>query len=93
MSQEEVRAGRILEIFGNYSVIQVPGRNHPAVAIQGDSLKILQETVRELSDCLAVENLQEARFPLQEIIDTLAEMISVYESAARRSGFDLPYHP
>ncbi|MFD0268686.1 DUF6959 family protein [Streptomyces sp. NPDC127106] len=92
MNQHEA-IGPILAVSGNYAVIQIPSRNSPAVAIQGDSLKILQETVKELTDYLAAGDLEEARFPLNEITDTISEMISTYEDAARELGFKLPYHP
>ncbi|MFB7784063.1 hypothetical protein ACFC1D_15315 [Streptomyces vinaceus] len=84
--------GPILAVSGNYAVVQLPSRNSPAAAIQGDSLKILQETVKELSDCLATGDLEEARFPLNEIVTTISEMVSTYEDAARDLGFKLPYH-
>ncbi|MFD4241108.1 DUF6959 family protein [Streptomyces sp. NPDC058525] len=84
--------GPILAVSGNYAVVQIPNRNSPAAAIQGDSLKILQETVKELTDCLTAGDLEEAQFPLQEIATTISEMIATYEDAARELDFKLPYH-
>ncbi|WP_405791153.1 hypothetical protein OG753_32600 [Streptomyces sp. NBC_00029] len=83
--------GTVLAVSGNYAVVRLPGRNFPAAAIQGDSLKILQETVRELSDCLAAGDLAEAAFPLNDVAATIAEMLEVYEGAARDLGLELPY--
>jgi hypothetical protein len=34
---EQANSAAILAVAGNYAVVQVPGRNFPAVAVQGDS--------------------------------------------------------
>ena len=90
MNEQEVN-GAILAITGNYAVVQVPSRNFPAVAIQGDSLKILQDTLKELSDSMDAGDLDDARSALDEITKTISEMISTYEDASRDVGFTLPY--
>lgn len=82
----------VLALAGNYAVVQIDGRRFPAAVIQGDSLKILQETVKELSGYLETGDLEEAKFPLAEIESVISGILSVYEDASRECGFELPYY-
>ncbi|MFD9306822.1 DUF6959 family protein [Streptomyces sp. NPDC060048] len=92
MNHQEGTAA-VLKIAGNYAVVQVEGRRFPAAAIQGDSLKILQGLLQELSENLDAGDAEEARFPLAEIESVISGMLSVYEDASRSYGFKLPYAP
>ncbi|MEW2415587.1 hypothetical protein AB0953_17965 [Streptomyces sp. NPDC046866] len=89
--QQRKNESRLLAIDGNYAVVQVGGRNFPAAAIQGDSLKILQETLQELADSLDSGDIEEARFPLREAKETVDELLDLYEKTSRQLGFKLPY--
>ncbi|MFM9554146.1 MULTISPECIES: DUF6959 family protein [Streptomyces] len=90
MNEQETSA-TVLAVSGNYAVVGLPNRRYPALAVQGDSLKVLQEAVEELSEHLGSGDLEEAGFSLGEIRSTVASMLSTYESASREAGFDLPY--
>ncbi|HEX7304062.1 DUF6959 family protein [Lentzea sp.] len=86
-----IETAEVLATTGNFAVVQLPGRNFPAAAIQGDSLSMLRDTVKELSECIAGGDLDEARYPLAEIESVISAMMSTYEDAARVCGFTLPY--
>ncbi|MFF1542440.1 DUF6959 family protein [Streptomyces sp. NPDC058291] len=90
MTESEISA-TVLAISGNYAVIHLEGRRYPALAVQGDSLKILQEAIEELAGNLRSGDLKEAGLPLGEIKSTVSAMLSAYEVAATETGFDLPY--
>ncbi|GLY50302.1 hypothetical protein [Lentzea sp. NBRC 102530] len=88
---ESTDAAEVLAVDGNFAVVQLPGRNFPAAAIQGDSLSVLRDTIKELSGCLAEGDLDEAEHPLAEIESVISAMMSTYEDASRERGFKLPY--
>lgn len=90
MSEQETSAA-LLAVSGNYAVIQLPNRRYPALAVQGDSLKVLQETIEELAGNLDSGDLEEAGFAFREIQSTVSAMLSVYESALSEAGVKLPY--
>ncbi|MCZ4512228.1 hypothetical protein O3Q52_29485 [Streptomyces sp. ActVer] len=90
MSEQETTAA-ILAVSGNYAVVRLPDRQYPALAVQGDSLKVLQEAVEEMAENLGLGDLKEAGFSLREIRSTVSSMLSTYESVSRETGFDLPY--
>lgn len=90
MSEQETSAA-LLAVSGNYAVIQLPNRRYPALAVQGDSLKVLQETIEELAGNLDSEDLEEAGFAFREIQSAVSAMLSVYESALSEAGVELPY--
>lgn len=90
MNEHETSA-TVLAVSGNYTVIGLPNRRYPALAVQGDSLKVLQEAVEELAGHLGTGDLEEAGFSLGEIRSTVAAMLATYESASRDVGFELPY--
>ncbi|MDC0772760.1 DUF6959 family protein [Streptomyces sp. HD] len=89
---EPQKVAPVLAISGNYAVVHIVNRRHPALAIQGDSLKILQATIQELSDSLDLGDLEEAKFSLREIVSTVSSMTSLYEETSRSAGFELPYN-
>jgi hypothetical protein len=90
MNEQETLAA-VLAVSGNYTVVRLPNRQYPALAVQGDSLKVLQEAVEELVGHLGSRDLEEAAFSLEEIRSTVSSMLSTYESASSEAGFDLPY--
>ncbi|XVV03903.1 DUF6959 family protein [Actinosynnema sp. CA-248983] len=81
----------VLAVEGNYAVVHVPGRHFPALAIQGDSLSVLQGTVRELTGLVAAGDIDEAWHALEEIAATVGAMVATYERASQDQGFKLPY--
>ncbi|MDW4910813.1 hypothetical protein RB628_37230 [Streptomyces sp. ADMS] len=90
MSEQETSAA-VLAVSGNYAVVRLPNRVYPALAVQGDSLKILQEAIEELAGNLGSGDLEDAGFSLRQIQETVSSMLSTYESVASEAGFDLPY--
>ncbi|MCX5417293.1 hypothetical protein [Streptomyces sp. NBC_00059] len=90
MTERDVSAA-VLAVAGNYAVVQLEGRRHPALAVQGDSLNILYGVIEELAENLESGDLDEAGFSLREIRSTVSSMVSAYEVASAEIGFDLPY--
>ncbi|MDQ0683470.1 hypothetical protein QFZ66_006115 [Streptomyces sp. B4I13] len=88
---EQESSATVLAASGNFAVVRLPDRRYPALAVQGDSLKVLQETVEELASYLGSGDLEEAGFSLAEIRSTVSSMLSTYETASNEAGFDLPY--
>ncbi|MET9849047.1 DUF6959 family protein [Streptomyces ossamyceticus] len=88
---EQEKTATVLAVSGNYAVVRVADRRYPALAVQGDSLKVLAEAVEELAGHLGSGDLEEAGFALAEIRSTVSSMMSTYESASSEAGFDLPY--
>ena len=75
----------------NAAVIRLPGRQFPGIVIQGDSLKILADSVNELrrlAEGSAVPELEEAALELAQI---LAGYQGAYEDALRKNNLPLPY--
>ncbi|WP_405799855.1 DUF6959 family protein [Streptomyces sp. NBC_01506] len=81
----------VLAESGNFSVVHLEGRRYPAVAVQGDSLKVLHEAVEELSGYLRSGDLAEAKFSFAEIQATISSLKSFYERTLRDEGVGLPY--
>jgi hypothetical protein len=83
-----------VELFGqqsNVSVVRMPGRAYPAVAIQGDTLSILWETAREAAIHLKNSRSLEAREELGGVLRELDEILNHYEAMLRENGMSLPY--
>ena len=75
----------------NAAVIRLPGRQFPGIVIQGDSLKILVdsvENVARLSSGSTVPDLESAVAELKQILDGYK---GAYERALRADGQPLPY--
>ncbi|MFP2928003.1 DUF6959 family protein [Pyxidicoccus sp. 3LG] len=79
----------------NAAVVRMPGRRYPGVALQGDSLKILIDSVEDVLDCLRhstdPERLDEAREELELVLSTLGEYRAVFERVMQERGEPLPY--
>ncbi|MPY62784.1 DUF6959 family protein [Streptomyces spongiae] len=88
---ESSNSAAVLAASGNYAVIQLEGRQYPAAALQGDSLKSLHEVVEELSENLRSGDLDDAKFALEEIQTVVASLKSFYEETLTGAGIDLPY--
>lgn len=80
-----------LGVAGNYSLVQIEGRKFPALAIQGDSVKVLHDVVSELTEALAVEDAESAAFAAREIAETVASMVTTFEALSEAAGRPLPY--
>jgi len=81
----------LLDRTGNAAVALLRGRKFPGVLIQGDSLKILLDDVREAGEALMRQDVQSAKAQLAAVAERLADLLGVFEAASARAGFDLPY--
>jgi hypothetical protein len=59
--------------------------------IQGDSLFILLNRVREARDAATRGNLVEAREELAALDEKMGGLLDHYEKTLAKNGFDLPY--
>jgi hypothetical protein len=88
-AQPDTETVGILSRQTNSWVIQLPGRSFPAVAVQGDSLKILYDLVEELSDF--VQETGDTRDTVLELREQLRSYLESYERAMVKHGLRLPY--
>jgi hypothetical protein len=84
-------AAEVLGSAGNYALVQLPSRRYPALSIQGDSLKCLQESVRELAAAIGSGDVEEVSHPLREVVEQITGMVESYEVLSARAGRELPY--
>jgi hypothetical protein len=89
----EVRPVEVYAEDSNYGVVRMPGRNYPGAVIQGDSLKILWGTAREVVEGVRSGRLDDERFlgAVEELHNALLGRLLHYQEVPRREGFDLPY--
>ncbi|MFD7736401.1 DUF6959 family protein [Kitasatospora phosalacinea] len=85
------RIVQLLGSAGNLALVQLPDRKYPALSIQGDSLKCLQETVEELSGAIESGDAEEVSYPLRELVEQVALMVASYEEMSARAERGLPY--
>ncbi|WP_428380852.1 DUF6959 family protein [Nevskia ramosa] len=85
-----------LEVYsevGNHWVVRTPGRQFPALVIQGDTLHGIYADLLELSQRLdalpAID--QEIRDEATAIASSMRERLFHYESVIEAAGFQLPY--
>lgn len=77
----------------NHWVVRTPGRQFPALVIQGDTLHSLYADLRRLSNQLSAQahadpELREEAAALAEL---LRERLLDYERVITAAGFQLPY--
>jgi hypothetical protein len=85
-----------LEVYsesGNNWVVRTPGRQFPALVIQGDTLHGMYADLLELSRRLnALPTLdQETKDEATAIASSLRERLFHYEGVIEAAGFRLPY--
>jgi hypothetical protein len=88
MQSVEVEA---LSITVNAAVIRMPGRKFPGIVIQGDSMKIIVDWVREIADLSRDCNIPELREPIDELMNLVSGHLRNYELALEEHGQPLPY--
>ncbi len=81
----------LLGVSGNYAVVLLEGRQYPAAALQGDSLKILYDCAVELQASLNSDTPEDVRFSAREISEKLEDMIRYYEEVCDQQNTGLPY--
>lgn len=77
------RPARVLDRSGNWAVIQLTGRRHPGVFLQGDTFNTLVELIEQAPEPLP-EDLEELREELQALR-------RYYESVLTSQGLRRPY--
>ncbi len=84
------------ELFSNASncaVVRVPGRVHPGLVIQGDSLSTLHAIARDVALRLKQGDIQdeELLYAAQELQEQLLDRLLRYQQALAAHGMELPY--
>lgn len=69
----------------------MPTRRLPGVVIQGDSLHILREDIREVAGLLNSGDGPAAASAIGGVLERLDDVLAHYEAVLRRAGYDLPY--
>ena len=82
----------LLDCGGNVSVVRIPHRRHPGIAIQGDTFYSLVCDIRELlvaaRSGAPVEAVEEG---LAYLADTVESYRRYFEEVLRARGMTLPY--
>jgi hypothetical protein len=81
----------LLSSPANFAVVQLPGRKFPGVVFQGDSLHILVENLRQMSQAATRHDDEKLLAGFEEILSVLDEVTGHYESVCRSRGIPLPY--
>lgn len=82
---------RLLGLEGNFALAQVEGRRFPGFLIQGDTLRSLQVSVRELEDSLRTQDAELTAATLEEVVEMVDAMIDSYERMMTAEALELPY--
>lgn len=78
----------VLAVSGNCAVVRRPPRKFPGILLQGDTVKMLQES---LEVAVGEKSISEMRAEVSGVIDLLGEYLSIYEDALRKAGMQTPY--
>ena len=75
----------------NGAVVRLPGRQFPGIVIQGDSLKILVDSVEDLKRLSRHPTAPELEDAVAELSQILTSYKQAYEQAVQAQGERLPY--
>ena len=77
----------------NMAIVRAPGRKFPGMVIQGDSLHILWDCAKCVSDRLRQLKIDDAELlgEVESLLEDLEERLSHYENVLAENGIDLPY--
>jgi hypothetical protein len=75
----------------NSAVLRLPGRKHPGVLVQGDSLSVLAGLAGEANEAIAKNDYSEAASALRELLSRLEEYQHMYEGALSLHDLAKPY--
>ncbi|MDX2197413.1 MAG: hypothetical protein SF069_00405 [Phycisphaerae bacterium] len=78
----------ILDRKGNWAVIQLPGRQFPAFALQGDTLSTWLSSLRVAEREYGSEN---SRDELREVLKEVQRAIDWYGAVLKRDGIRVPF--
>lgn len=89
----EVKPVEVYAEDSNYGVVRMPGRNYPGAVIQGDSLRILWGTAREVVEGVRSGRPDDEEFlgAVEELHNALLDRLLHYQEVLRREGLDLPH--
>lgn len=82
------------EVFSDASnavVARHPGRKHPGVLIQGDSLRSLLDDVEELADEALAADVDAVREVAGIVVERIRGLLAHYEATLDTHGRPLPY--
>jgi hypothetical protein len=86
------KCAKLLTPAHNFAVVQLPGRQYPGVVVQGDSLTILINRLRDAKGALQAGRSDEALAMLTDELDeTLKPIQALYERVLAEHGIELPY--
>jgi hypothetical protein len=85
-----------LEVYAedsNFGVVRMPGRSYPGAVIQGDSLRILWGTAKQVVEGVRAGRTNDVEFleAVEDLYNSLLDRLLHYQEALRREGFDMPY--
>jgi len=75
----------------NAAVIRLPGRQFPGIVMQGDSLKVLVDSVDDLQRLAVRLKIPELESAVTELGQILNGYKGLYEQALRQNNCPLPY--
>ncbi len=81
----------VLSSESNNDICKHPKRSYPGLLIQGDSLSILLQDIREANNELSKGNTQESSEILKHIIENLEDRLEHYKKVLKEHGYDLPF--
>lgn len=84
----------LVEIYSdaaNMAVLRHPDSNYPGSLMQGDSLCILIQDIKEARSEIDKGDSQEAKEILDAIIETLDERLEHYKKILKEHGKELPF--
>jgi hypothetical protein len=95
MKDVEILSVEMFTPVGNNAVLRLPGRRFPGVLVQGDSLSILVEHVREVVERARQGSDEDLLGAAEALQDLLLAAQEKYEKALADHGIALPYvrHP
>ena len=85
----------LVEIYSdasNDAVMKHPGREYPGSLIQGDTLHILIQDIKEAKTEVESGNVQDAADALTNIIDNLEDRLEHFKKTLIEHGHELPFH-
>ena len=78
----------LLARSGNVAILQIPRRQFPAIAIQGDTFWCLVSCARAaLAHCLDTKTRED----LEDMLQVAEEAIALYRRVLRERGMDTPW--
>jgi len=81
----------LVELAGNLALARVAGRSFPGLLVQGDSIKIVSDIVRDLSNAVSSLGSEEVQDTISELKETITFWVDEYERMMTAAQLPLPY--